>query len=215
MKTKRIKYEPGAVFACELPRGGWGAFVVARWAELPSLSRKQAMLCGVNRVWESCPNADDASGLQYTDVCYFEFANCGPLSRGVFPCIGRVKDFDRTHWPVPIQRTWNSPDGNPIDVSVVEVWGGGFIESQDYLKDLSELNLLPYRSGLSYVAGFADALDKALRDRHPAVYFPVSQAAIDLWNRIYKDLERNGKMKEFAADGWYSGGIDRTRPSKK
>lgn len=215
MTTKRIKYEPGAVFACQLPRGGWGAFVVPRWTELPSLSRKQAMICGVNRVWASCPSAEDAGALRYTDVCYFEFANCGALSRGLFPCIGRVETFDSNDWPAPIQRTWGRPDGGPIEITVVEVWAGGFIEQQNYLKDLSELDLLPYRSGLSYVEGFAESLDKALRDRHPAVYFAVSQAAINLWNRIYADLERNGKLKEFAADGWYSGGIDRTRPHKK
>ena len=218
MKPKQGAFGLGDVIAVPLEQGGWGAVVIARWSELPALRRKQLLMYGVDRIWQECPSADEVAWLKPTDACMFYFANARGLVEGLVKGsnqnLGQVRGFRKEQWPSPVCRYGDSSDGDPLEVLIVEVWGGGTFSAREYT-DCAELAHLPVRTGLGWGDGTGVVLDYAVRRHHPRWYCPISEESIAVWTRIYEKLRRDGLLAKFEADGWYYGGKDRTRDTRR
>jgi len=107
----KVTYREGDWFAVPLRDGCFAVGVVAR------ANPKAALLgyfFGPRR--SEVPTLEDVGGLKPGDaVLVGKFGHLG-LTRGEWPIIGRIEDWDRTAWPMPVFVRYEELSGRPFKV---------------------------------------------------------------------------------------------------
>jgi hypothetical protein len=107
----RINYSEGDWFAVPLRDGGFAVGVVAR------ANPKAALLgyfFGPRR--EAVPSLEELAALKASDADLVgKFGHLG-LTKGKWPIIGRIPDWDRNDWPMPVFVRYEELTGRSFNV---------------------------------------------------------------------------------------------------
>ncbi len=107
----RVKYSEGDWFAVPLREGGFGAGVVAR-------ANPKGVLLGYffGPKRAEAPGLSEVSSLGAADaVLIGTFGHLG-LSQGKWPILGRLDDWDRAEWPMPVLVRYEELTGRSFKV---------------------------------------------------------------------------------------------------
>jgi Immunity protein 26 len=125
----RVNYGEGDWFAVPLREGGFAVGVVAR------ANPKGALLgyfFGPRRT--SVPSPDDVAGLQAEGAALVgKFGDLG-LTGGRWPIVGRLADWDRTEWPMPVFLRYEELTGRSFRV---------FYDDGDPVRPIREVQVSP------------------------------------------------------------------------
>jgi hypothetical protein len=122
---EKIKYREGDWFAVPLRNGGFAVGLVAR------ANPKAALLgyfFGPER--KGIPSPDDLPGLRAKDaVLVGMFGHLG-LTQGSWPTIGRLTNWDRAEWPMPVFLRVEELTGRAFNVFYADdgLMGAGYVE---------------------------------------------------------------------------------------
>jgi hypothetical protein len=107
----RVKYGEGDWFAVPLREGGYAVGVVAR-------ANPKAALLGYffGPLCAEIPSLDDAADLKAGDaVLIGKFGHLG-ITQGKWPILGRLEDWDRAAWPMPVLVRYEELTGRSFKV---------------------------------------------------------------------------------------------------
>jgi hypothetical protein len=127
--TAKVAYREGDWFAVPLREGGYAVGVVAR------ANPKAALLgyfFGPRR--DDVPTIEDVADLEAADaVLVGKFGHLG-ITGGTWPIVGRLDDWDRDEWPMPVFVRYEELTGRSFRV---------FYDDNDPNKVLREEQLAP------------------------------------------------------------------------
>ena len=129
-RSRKLPYQEGAWFAIPLEQGGYATGVVARCT---GDGTTLGYFFGPKR--DKVPTIDEMTHLAHKDALkVMQFGDLG-LIDGSWPVIGRLPDWDRAQWPIPIFYH----DDSLVDVS----WK---VEYNDSLEEISRVRI-PFGTG--------------------------------------------------------------------
>lgn len=194
----RQKYNVGDVIAVDKADGSYGLAVISCICKNSSVGAEYYVF---DRSYANEPSSSVAEALRPEQADIILIVNRSSYNDCRYRIIGRIAEFSRSAWPFPIRKGFwslivqNSKTGLEEMPSNISIYDGDanvdvVLTAKEYISE-NEIKYIVPDYGLGLGGNYLGEFLNASKQRLGRGLFVNGEYAIELWKRVYAEIQRN------------------------